>query len=378
MKQAAWIALVIACGGSHPMSPNDANSRTDAVASDAVVIDAPMPAHYVAYISGYGPKIAWFDFEPATGALTPVGSLAANQASFLALTSAHAYAVNEGGNKLGAYAIDQTTGALTFINEVSSSGAGPAHVSVDHTGAFALVANYGGGTAAVVPIRTDGGLAAATVTVSPGTNAHMVITDPANKFAFVPCQGSDFVAQYTFVAATGALAANAVPHLTSPAGAGPRHLAFAPDGHHAYLVAENASTLMALAYDANAGRLATIQTLSTRAAGATGTNTGAEVAVHPNGKFVYASNRGDNNIAVFSIDASNGMVAPIAHTPAGGMTPRMFAIDPTGAWLFVANQTSSTVTTFAIAPATGLLTAKGSPLAVAQPSFVGFVALPPR
>lgn len=373
MKSAAWIALVIACSGSEPMSHDDANPG-----SDAMVIDAALPAHYVAYISGYGPNIAWFDFAPTTGTLTPVSSLAANQPSFLALTSAHAYAVDEGGSKIGAYAIDQTTGALTFINEVSSSGAGPAHVSVDHSGAFALVANYGGGTAAVLPIRADGGLAAATTTVSPGSNAHMFITDPANKFAFIPCKGSDYVAQYTFVAATGALAANPVPHLTSAAGAGPRHLAFAPDGHHAYVVTENASTLMALAYDAPTGRLTTIQTVSTRATGATGTNTGAEVAVHPAGRYVYASNRGDDDLAVFSIEASSGMLTPIAHTPAGGATPRMFAIDPTGAWLVAANQGSSTVTRFSIDATTGLLTARGTPLAVAQPSFVGFVALPPR
>ncbi len=354
---------------SHPDGPADTDVHP---ASDGGAL-----AHYVAYISGYGPNIAWFDFAPATGTLTPVGTLAANQPSFLALTATHAYAVDEGGNKVGAYAIDQATGALTFIDAVASSGAGPAHVSVDHTGTYALVANYGGGTASVLPIRADGGLDAAQLTLSPGANAHEFLTDPANKFAFVPCKGADYVAQYTFVAATGAVAANAVPHLSSAAGAGPRHLAFAPDGAHAYVITENASTLMALAYDTTTGQLSTLQTVSTRASGATGTNTGAEVAVHPNGRYVYASNRGDDNIAVFSIDSS-GKVTSIAHTPTGGMTPRMFAIDPTGTWLFAANQNSSTVTSFAIEPATGLLTASATPLAIDQPSFVGFVALPAR
>ena len=341
--------------------------------------DAALPAHYVAYVSGYGPNIAWFDFAPATGALTPAGSLPANQPSFMALTATRAYAVNEGGNKVGAYAIDQSTGTLTFINDTSSSGAGPAHVSIDHGGTYALVANYGGGTAAVLPLRADGGLGAATQTVSPGTNAHEFLTDPANRFAFVPCKGSDYVAQYSFDAASGALAANPVPRVASATGAGPRHLAFALDGLHAYLVTEGASTLMVLAYDAATGRLSTLQTVSTRAAGATGANTGAEVAVHPGGKFVYASNRGDDNIAVFSVasgGAQEGMVTPLAHTPTGGLTPRMFAIDPTGAWLFAANQGSSNVTTFAIDVASGLLAPEGAPLAVAQPSFIGFVALP--
>ena len=357
---------------SHP-DDNDAHP-----ASDALALDAAAPPHYVAYISGYGPNIAWFDFTPTNGALTRVGTLAANQPSFMALTSTHAFAVDEGGNKVGAYAIDQATGALTFINAVPSSGAGPAHVSVDHGGSYALVANYGGGTAAVLPVRADGGLDAAQLTLSPGANAHEFLTDPANKFAFVPCKGSDYVAQYTFVAATGAVAANAVPHLASAAGAGPRHLAFAPDGAHAYVVTETASTLMALAYDGATGQLSALQTVSIRASGATGTNTGAEVAVHPNGRYVYATNRGDDNIAVFSIDSSSGKVTSVAHTPTGGMTPRMFAIDPTGTWLFAANQNSSTVTTFAIDPATGQLAASGTPLAIDQPSFVGFVALPAR
>lgn len=372
MKSAAWIAFVVACGSSNPMSHDDANP-----AGDAVVLDAAVVPHYVAYISGYGPHIAWFDFAPTTGVLIPVGSIAANQPSFLALTATHVYAVNEGGNKVGAYAIDQATGALTFIDDVDSSGAGPAHVSVDHSGTYALVANYGGGTAAVLPIRADGGLNVAQLTLAPGTNAHAFLTDPANKFAFVPCKGSDYIAQFTFAAATGAVVANAVPDLASAVGAGPRHLAFAPDSAHAYVVTETASTLMALAYNTTTGQLSTLQTVSTRAPGATGTNTGAEVAVHPNGRFVYASNRGDNNIAVFSI-ASDGKVTPIAHTPTGGMTPRMFAIDPTGAWLLAANQNSSTVTTFAIDPATGVLTASATPLAIDQPSFVGFVALPAR
>ncbi len=369
MRSAAWIALVIACGSSDPMA-----TTYDASARDAAQDAAGPPPQYVAYVSGYGPKIAWFDFSPATGALDPVGSLAANQPSFMAFTQRFAYAVDEGGNKVGAYQIDQMSGALTLLNSVASGGGGPAHVSVDRTGSYALVANYGGGTAAVLPIGSDGVLAPATTTVSPGTNAHMFITDPANQFAFVPCKGSDYVAQYAFHA--GALVANSPARLATAAGAGPRHLAFAPDGAHAYLVTENASTLTALAYDAALGHLSPLQTLSTRTS-TTGANTGAEVAVHPNGTYVYASNRGDDTIAVFSI-GSDGTLTAIAHSPTGGTTPRMFAIDPTGAWLLVANQGSSTVTVFAIDPATGLLTAHGSPLAVAQPSFVGFVALPPQ
>jgi 6-phosphogluconolactonase len=372
MKRVACAALLIAaCGGSKPAMPQDAHLPAS---------DAPSPAHVVAYISGYGPSIAWFDFAPATGTLTPVASIAAAQPqpSFLAITSTHLYAVSESASRVGAYAIDPATGALTFINDVASGGDGPAHVSVDRAGKYALVANYGGGTVAVLPIRADGGLDAARQTLAPGTNAHMIVADAGNAHVFVPCKGSDYVAQYTFDAATGTLAPNAVPELATDAGAGPRHLAFAPDGAHAYLIAENASTLTALAYDTATGRLTPLHTVSTRATGATGTNTGAEVWVHPSGKFVYGSNRGDDNIAVFAIDPATGRVTPTGHTPTGGHTPRDFALDPTGAWLVAANQDSNSVVTFAIDPTTGALAPTGAPLAMTMPSFVGFLALPAR
>jgi 6-phosphogluconolactonase len=363
----ALLVVLAACGGDAPAMPSADAARSDAGS------DAGEPMHVVAYVSGYGPSIAWFDVDLATGALAAKGSLAAAQPSFLALSATHAYAVSENMDRVGAYAIDPATGALAFIGDQPSQGAGPAHVAIDRSGGYVLVANYGGGTAAVLPIAADGSLGAATQTISPGTNAHMIVTDPSNRFAFVPCKGSDFVAQYTFT--HGVLAANAVPHLATAAGAGPRHLAFAPDGAHAYLVDETASTLMVLGYEAATGRLATRQTISTRAAGAMGPNTGAEVAVAPSGKFVYASNRGDDDLAVFAV-AADGSVTPASHTPSGGMTPRMFALDPTGRWLYAANQGSNSVVAFAVDAATGALTATGAVTQATMPAFVGFVALP--
>ncbi|HEY0195693.1 MAG TPA: lactonase family protein, partial [Kofleriaceae bacterium] len=260
---------------------------------------------------------------------------------------------------------------------VDSGGNGPAHIAVDGSGTLVLVANYGGGSVATFPIRADGGLDAARQTLSPGTNAHMILTDAGNRHAFVPCKGSDYIAQYNLDPATGMLTANAVPRAATLAGAGPRHLAFAPGGAHAYLVNENDSTLTVFAYDATTGQLSAQQTVSTRAAGATGSNTGAEIAVHPSGTWVYASNRGDNTIATFRIDQT-GKVALVGQTPTGGATPRQFAIDPTGGWLFVANQDSNTVVRFAIDVAAGTLTRTGTPLTASQPSFIGFAALPAR
>jgi 6-phosphogluconolactonase len=367
MRLAVWtLVLVAGCGSFHPMT-----MTSDAAPTDAKTV----PRHVVAYVSGYGPSIAWLDFDTMTGALSPAGTIAAAQPSFLALTTTHVYAVSENRDRVLAFAADATTGALVAIDDQASGGSGPAHVSVDRSGAFVLAANYGGGTIAVLPITANGGLAAATQTLSAGINAHMIITDPANHFAFVPCRGSDYIAQYAFDAATGQLAPNAVPRVTTAAGAGPRHLAFAPDGQHAYLISENASTLTAFAYDGSTGHLAELQTTSTRAAGASGTSTGAEVAVHPGGRFVYGSNRGDDDIAMFAVGA-DGKVTLVANTSTGGMTPRGFAIDPTGKWLLAANQGSNSVVTFAIDPATGTLARTGSPLTATMPAFVGFLALP--
>ncbi len=369
---AVFVALLAACGDPDPMM-----TTIDAPATDGRS-DGGRPARQIAYISGYGPDIASFELNAASGALVPVASIASFAASpsFLATTRTYLYAVSESASRVGAYAIDGTTGALKFINDVASEGNGPAHVSVDATGRFVLVANYGAGTIAVLHVRADGGLDAASQTLSPGTNAHQILADPANHFVFVPCKGSDYIAQYTFDPQTGTLAPNAVPRLMTAAGAGPRHLAFAPDGAHAYLINELDSTIVALSYNSTTGRLTATQAISTRAAGATGTNTGAEVAVHPSGSFVYGSNRGDNNLAVFAVTPSTGALTLVGHTQTGGMTPRDFAIDPSGAWLYAANQGSSNVVTFAINASTGALNRTGTPLVATQPSFVGFVALP--
>lgn len=356
-----------ACGDDGAsMPPTDA----EPTGSDS----APMPVHVVAYVSGYGANIAWFDLDTETGALAPVSSIAAfgNGPSWLATTQTHLYAVAEGASRIGAYAIDQATGALTFINDVSASGQGPAHVSVDTTGAYVLVANYGNGSIAVLPVRGDGGVMPASQTLLAGGNAHQILTDPTNAYVLVPCKGADWIAQYTL--SGGTLAPSSTPRAMTAGGAGPRHLAFAPGAQRAYLINENDSTLTAFTF--SGGALTPIQTVSARASGATGANTGAEIAVHPSGSFVYASNRGDNTIAVFRIAPATGMITLVGHVPSGGMTPRNFALDPTGRWMFVTNQDSDSVVTFAVDPTTGMLSATGATLTADSPSFIGFVSLP--
>jgi 6-phosphogluconolactonase len=242
---------------------------------------------------------------------------------------------------------------------------------------WVMVANYGDGTTAVLPVGADGKLGAATDTKTVGAEAHMIVADPSNQWVFVPCKGMDYVAQFRFDVNAGTLAPNATPHVPTAAGAGPRHLAFHPNGKLAYLINENASTMTALALDPATGRLTEIETKSTLPVGFTGSNTGAEVWVHPSGKWVYGSNRGDDSIVEFAIDATTGRLTLVGHTKTGGATPRDFTLDPSGAFLYAANQGSGTITAFAIDGAQGTLAAMGAPFAATSPSFVGLVHLPP-
>lgn len=375
LKQLVVLA-VGACGGTSPPVTLDAST------SDGRMVDAGAPAKLVAYVSGGGPDITWFDLDPTSGLLSRVAAIPAFAAnpSFLAIepSAKHLYAVSEATSRVGAYTIDPSSGALTFVNDTAAGGNGPAHLSVDREGRYVLVANYGNGAIAVLPIRADGGVGPAQQTIQAGTKAHMIVTDPANRFVFVPCLGSSYIAQYVFDAATGQLTPNAVPRVMTASGAGPRHLAFSPDATHAYLINELDSTMTALAYDATAGRLTPIHTVSTRATTATGPNTTAEVWVHPSGKFVYGSNRGDNTIAVFARDPQTGRITAVAQTSTGGSTPRDFTLDPGGRFLYAANQGSATVVTFSIDPAAGTLTPVGAPIPVASPTFIGIVALPTR
>jgi 6-phosphogluconolactonase len=371
------IATVLAAcgGGDSPAADAGGGAGGDAAgASDG----ASEPARMVAYVSG-GDDIAWYDVDRSTGALSPISSIASFRpgASFLAVHGDHLYAVTS-GDRVGAYSIDPATAGLTFINDVDSGGDGPTHLSVDATGAFVLVAHYGSGHVAVMPVDRDGGLAAATTTLVAGGNAHQIVPAPSNQHVVVPCLGDDKVAQYLFDAGTGGLTPNAVPQVDTAEGAGPRHIAFAPDGEHAYLINELDSTLSALAWDQATGRLSEIETVSSRADDATGDNTCAEVVVHPSGGFVYGSNRGDDDIAVFSIDPSSGGLTLVENEPTLGMKPRNFTIDPTGAFLYAANQDSDSVVPFAIDPATGRLTPTASPIAASTPQFVGIVALRSR
>jgi 6-phosphogluconolactonase len=294
--------------------------------------------------------------------------------SFLAIDTArrHLYAVDETAvGQVRAFALD-AAGALAPLNTVSSGGSSPVHLAVAPSGGWLLVANYGDGVVAVLPIRADGSLGGAVDTHVAGQNAHQVAIDASGSFVYVPCKGSDYVAEYAFDAQRGRLTP-VLPNAASAPGAGPRHLALAPGGGFAYVVDENDNTMAG--YLVDAGRLVMQQTVSTLPAGFSGTSRAAEVAVHPSGRLLFGSNRGDDSIVTYALDGV-GHMTPVGFTRTGGATPRSFALDPSGRRLLVANQASNDVTVFTVDAAEGTLAPSSATVAAPMPAFVGVYALP--
>src|SRR5579864_1664857 len=286
-----------------------------------------------AYASGFAPNIEVFSVDVSSGTLTPTKTIPAfaGAPSFLSINAAatRLYALDENSpGRIGAYAIDAETGALAFLNDVSSGGNGPAYLGLDPSERYVLVAHYTDGSVSVLPVLDGGGVGGPIQTLDAGAHAHMVALHPSGQFAFVPCTGADYVAQFVFDAKAGRLAPNSPPRVATSTGAGPRHLAFHPNRRFAYVINELDSTMTAYAFDPTAGTLTAIDTQSTLPAGFTGNNTAAAVAVHPSGMWVLGSNRGDDSIAVFAIDPSTGKMTAHGHTKTGGATPRHFALSP--------------------------------------------------
>lgn len=337
-----------------------------------------------------------YRFDPATTEITAMGLMAeTTNPSFLAVHPHHRffYAVNEVGKYKGqnsgaisAFAIDRVTGKLTLLNEVPSRGADPCYITLDKTGKYVLVANYTGGSVAVFPVLGDGRLGEASAFVQhqghgtnparqEGPHPHSIDLSANNHFALVDDLGLDQVITYRFDVAKGALTPNEPAFAKAEAGAGPRHFAFHPNGKFAYVINEMHSTITVFAYDAAGGTLRSLQAVSTLPRDYPGPNDDAEVQVHPSGKFLYASNRGHDSIAVFAIDPNKGTLTPVEDVPTGGKTPRSFEIDPTGSFLFVANQKSDNIVVFRIDAGTGRLTPTGKVLEVAAPVCLKFVAM---
>ena len=258
-----------------------------------------------------------------------------------------------------------------MIGQVPSGGAAPCYIALDRAGRNALVANYTSGSVAVlrglpagmigppIDIEQHAG-SGPNAAPQEGPHAHSINLDPAGRFAVAADLGIDRLLVYRYDAEAHTLTPNDPPGVALEPGSGPRHLDFHPDGQHAYVINEMASTVTAFDYDPEAGVLSTIATVSTLPEDFDGQNTTADVHVHPSGKFLYGSNRGHDSIAIFRLDPATGAPEPIGHEPTGGKTPRNFAIDPTGGYLLAANQQSGTIFVFRIDPETGGLQRVGS------------------
>jgi 6-phosphogluconolactonase len=323
-------------------------------------------------------------FDPAAGALSaPELAAETPNPTFLAVhpSGRFLYAANEvnafQGARAGsitAYAIDAATGKLTMLNAVSTKGAGPCHVATDHKGKVCLAANYGGGSFASFRIEPDGRLSEAASFIQDegsgpvkqrqaGPHSHSMTVSPGNGFAVGADLGTDKLLVFKIDTATGQLTANTPPFTATAPGAGPRHFAFRPNGKTAYAINELDSTVVAYAWDEKAGTLKELARVSTLPKDFKGQNFPAEIRVHPSGKFLYGSNRGQDSIALFHLDAK-GVPTFVETVPSGGVMPRNFTLDPTGRWLLAANQRTGNIAVLSIDTKTGKLKDTGHRLEV--------------
>jgi 6-phosphogluconolactonase len=356
---------------------------------------------------GNGRGIHLFRVNRTTGALTPAGLHAMG-------TSPSCLAVNAGGTRLysanetdrmgkdkegtvSAFAVNPADGQLEPLNTVRSGGAGPTYVSIHPSGRFVLVANYFGGSVAVLPVLDDGRLGDATdvktddgkvgpakaanapngsfaVSGHDRTHAHMIQADPSGRFVLHADLGLDKIFVWKFDEKKGTLAANDPPGVSLPPGDGPRHFHFHPNGRWLYTVQEEGSTVVRFDYDADAGRLTPRQTISTLPTGFAGSNFCSEILVSADGQFVYAGNRLHDSIGILSV-GSDGELKYVGEEWTRGNYPRSFAFDPTGEFLYCCNQRGDNVTAFRVDRKTGGLRFTGQYTPVGNPSCLVFLDL---
>jgi 6-phosphogluconolactonase len=358
------------------------------------------PGQYIAYVGTYTAKtsskgIYALRFDAKKGQLTSIGVAAETvDPSFLAVhpNGKYLYAVNEistfnggAGGAVSAFSINAKTGALKFLNQVPTRGAGPCHVSLDKNGAYVLVANYDGVSIASFAVHDDGSLGTASGFVQhsgsgpdkerqEGPHAHWIGTSPDNRFALAVDLGLDQVIVYGFDSSRGIFTPMLSGFAKVKPGAGPRHLAFHPNGKFAYVLSEMDSSVTVFSYQAKNGAFSSLETISALPKDYAGRKEAAEIAVDPSGKFLYTSNRGHDSMAIFEINPAKGTLKSLGQVLSGGQTPRHFAIDPTGNYLLAENQESNNIVVFHIDPATGNLTPTGQTIEVPSPVCITFVA----
>ena len=331
------------------------------------------------YVYGFDPTSGALEYvSKATGIVNPSFLAIESQRRYLYSVTEVAKVDGKPGGAVAAYAIDAATGELTHLNQQLSCGKGPCHLSVDQTGRFVLVANYGSGSVAMLPIQDDGRLGEATSSiqhegssVNPkrqrGPHAHSITVGPSNRFAFAADLGLDQVLIYEMVLGESRLKPGEPAFAKITPGAGPRHFDFHPSGRYAYLINELDNTMTAFAHDAASGALTEIQTILTLPDGFDEVSYCADVHVAPSGNFLYGSNRGHDSIVIFAIDDQTGKLTLVGHEPTLGRNPRNFAIDPTGTFLLAANQDTDNIVTFRIDRQTGKLSPTGHVANVPMP-----------
>jgi 6-phosphogluconolactonase len=340
------------------------------------------------YTSGESKGIHLLEFDDESGAASLKGlAVETKNPSYLALHPSkpvlYACSELEDGANVAAFAIDKESGLLTLMNGQPAGGSA-CHVAVSADGNYAAVANYGAGSSAVYPIEEGGKLGEAignfqhegsSVNESRQTapHAHSANFDPSGKFVIVPDLGIDKLMVYKVDGGTAV--PNDPPFATVEPGDGPRHFDFHPKKPWAYAVNELGNTVTAFKWKGKKGTLETIGSAGTLPADFTEENTTAHIEVHPSGKFLYASNRGHDSIAVFAIDQSTGMIALKGQTKTGGKTPRNFTQDPSGKFLLAANQNSNDIFVFTIDQETGTLTPTGARIEVPAPVCLVFAKL---
>lgn len=337
------------------------------------------------YTTSTSKGIYVYKIDPNTGTWTQVATAATTNPTFLALhpNKRFLYAVNENGSgAITAYAIDPNSGALTELNTQPTHGTAPCHVTVDATGQCAYVANYGDGKILAYRIEADGRLSPNTELIQntgssvdkdrqQSPHAHSVNIDPNNRYLFACDLGLDKVMIYRLDLANGKLAPNAAPFAVLDPGAGPRHFAFHPNHKYAYAINEMGNTVTAFTYHEGRGGLATLQVISTLPEGYKETSYCADIHVHPSGKWLYGSNRGHDSIAIFAIQ-EDGTLKLAGIESVRGNWPRNFALSPDGMKLYVANERTDNIVVFDIDQSNGLLNATGQEISVPKPVCIKF------
>ena len=342
------------------------------------------------HVDGKAEGIYTYRFDTETGVLTHlVTTPDIINPSFLttAVNGRYLYAISELSRPeeisgtVTAYAITPDTGQLSFLNKQVTHGLAPCYVSVADSGQHVLVANYMQGNVCVLPVEGDGRLSPASYSHQhdgsgpnrqrqEGPHAHCIVPDPERRHFLSADLGADKIYVYRLDDEQGNL--ELIQTATVAPGSGPRHIAFGRNGRCAYVIAELSSEILLFDYDPETGHLTPQQTISTLPTDYSGDNTSSDIHLSPNGRYLYASNRGHDSIATYAVDPQSGILSLIDHTSTQGQTPRHFAIHSTGKWLLVANQDSDTIVTFQLHPDTGKLSDPSHTTPIPSPVCIHF------